>query len=237
MVRTGNEDSFLPLVDADWAAGRLTVPFDKNKVQDAPHVNSESGHLEVSNEEELYRYYGLNHAGGYRDEAGQGAGYAEAGMRATGDAAVDRVRTDVERSRASADDAAMVLSEERLKVGTERQAVSRVRLRKYIVTEQRTITVPVRREEVRLEQEAITETTRDAALSGPNFSDGKPEAEAAIEMVLYEERPVVHMEIAPVERVRLFKEQVTENRLVTEKIRKEQLETEGLVDDSGTERR
>jgi hypothetical protein len=46
-------------------------------------------------------------------------------------------------------------SEVQLRVRTESQAVGRVRLRKHVVTEYEQVTVPVRREEIRLEQEPI----------------------------------------------------------------------------------
>ena len=52
------------------------------------------------------------------------------------------------------DDGSMVRSEERLKVvGTERVPTERVRMRRYTVTENREVTVPVTREEFRLEYE------------------------------------------------------------------------------------
>ncbi|MGY1762461.1 PRC and DUF2382 domain-containing protein, partial [Geodermatophilus sp. SYSU D00805] len=53
-------------------------------------------------------------------------------------------------------DNAMTRSEERLNVGTRTEEVGRARLRKYVVTENVTETVPVSREEVRVEREPIT---------------------------------------------------------------------------------
>jgi uncharacterized protein (TIGR02271 family) len=57
----------------------------------------------------------------------------------------------------------MTRSEEELRVGTTERETGRVRLRKYIVEENVTKTVPVRREEVRVEREPITDANRDAA--------------------------------------------------------------------------
>jgi uncharacterized protein (TIGR02271 family) len=54
-----------------------------------------------------------------------------------------------------------------LDVGTEQVETGRARLRKYIVTEDVQATVPVSREEVRIEREPITEANREAATSGP----------------------------------------------------------------------
>jgi uncharacterized protein (TIGR02271 family) len=118
----------------------------------------------------------------------------------------------------------MTRSEERLSVGTERVATGRARLRKYIVTEQQTATVPVSREEVRLEREPITDANIGNALDGPALSEEEHE------VVLTEERPVVAKETVPVERVRLDKEVVTEQHTVTENVSKEEIGLEGDTD-------
>jgi uncharacterized protein (TIGR02271 family) len=204
-VRTGflgANESFVPLADASVSGGRVTVPYDKDTVKNAPNVDPEGRHLDVSEEQSLYQYYGASY--------GQGAGYADAGRRRT--------------TEGSGDDA-MTVSEERLKVGREKEASGKVRLRKYVVTEQQNVTVPVTREEVRLEREPITEANVADATSGPDF------AEREAEVTVYEERPVVEKEAVPVERVRLSKEQVTEDRQVSEEVRKERIDTEGLTDD------
>jgi len=115
----------------------------------------------------------------------------------------------------------MTRSEEQLKVGTEQVETGRARLRKHVVTEQQTVTVPVSREEVRVEREPITDANRDQAVAGPDISEEEHE------VVLTEERPVVQKEAVPVERVKLAKESVTEDHQVSEQVRKEQIETEG----------
>jgi len=121
-------------------------------------------------------------------------------------------------------DEAMVRSEEELHVTTERRAVERVRLRKHVVTEYVEQTVPVRREELRLEREAIT---------GQNASgtDGEPElSDEAHEIILYAEEVVIEKRVVPRERVRISKELITEERTVAEEIRKERIETDGIRD-------
>ena len=122
----------------------------------------------------------------------------------------------------------MTVSEERLAVGTERQEAGRARLRKYVVTENVTQTVPVQREEVRLEREPITDANVGAATSGPEISEEEHE------VVLHEERPVVEKETVPVERVRLDTETVTEQQTVDADVRKERVDVEGDV--PGTDR-
>jgi uncharacterized protein (TIGR02271 family) len=139
----------------------------------------------------------------------------------TGTARTDTVGHDT--SGRNTDDA-MTRSEEQLRVGTEHVETGRARLRKYIVTEQVTQTVPVSHEEVRVEREPITDANRDAALAGPELSEEEHE------VTLHEERPVVQKETVPVERVRLETDQVAEEARVDETVRKEQIEADGTGD-------
>jgi uncharacterized protein (TIGR02271 family) len=87
-----------------------------------------------------------------------------------------------------------------------------------------TQTVPVKREEVRLEREPITDGNVDQALEGPEISEEEHE------VVLHEEEPVVQKRTVPKERVRMEKESVTDEAQVSEEVRKEQIETDGDVD-------
>jgi uncharacterized protein (TIGR02271 family) len=118
----------------------------------------------------------------------------------------------------------MTRSEEQLRVGKEREATSRARLRKYVTTENVTKTIPVEREEVRVEREPITDANRGAAMSGPDISEEEHE------VTLHEERPVVEKETVPVERVRLDKDVVRDEQTVTEEVRKEHIDTDGTDD-------
>jgi uncharacterized protein (TIGR02271 family) len=93
-----------------------------------------------------------------------------------------------------------------------------------VTTETQTVTVPVQREEVRVEREPITDANLDAATSGPAIS------EEDHEVTLHEETPVVDKRAVPRERVRLDTETVTEERQVSEEVRKEHIEVEGDQD-------
>jgi uncharacterized protein (TIGR02271 family) len=92
------------------------------------------------------------------------------------------------------------------------------------VTEQVQQTVPVRREEVRLEREPITDENVDQALAGPEISSEEHE------VVLHEEEPVVEKRVVPKERVRMEKDQVTDEVQISESVRKEQIEAERDTD-------
>jgi uncharacterized protein (TIGR02271 family) len=115
----------------------------------------------------------------------------------------------------------MTRSEEELRVGKTQREAGRVRLKKYVVTEEVQQTVPVQREEVRLEREPITDANVGDATDGPAISEEEHE------VVLHEEEVVTEKRAVPKERVRLDKETVTEEQTVSEEVRKEQIDTEG----------
>ena len=115
----------------------------------------------------------------------------------------------------------VVRSEEELQVGV-RSRRRRLRLRKYVITEYVTRTIPVRREEVRLE-----EVPAPAEPVGEPDDQGAVQAagdQALLEVVLHREEPVIQLRVVPAERIRLFKDVVAEQRTVTEEIRKEQVD-------------
>jgi hypothetical protein len=65
----------------------------------------------------------------------------------------------------------MTRSEEHVNVGTRSEETGRARLRKYVVTEEETRTIPVRKEKAVIEREPITDANRDEALDGPDISE------------------------------------------------------------------
>ena len=114
----------------------------------------------------------------------------------------------------------MTRSEEELRVGTTERETGRVRLRKYVVEDEVTETVPVRREEIRVEREPITDANVDEAADGPAISEEEHE------VVLHEEEVVVDKRAVPKERVRLEKDSVTEEETVSETLRKEEIDVD-----------
>jgi uncharacterized protein (TIGR02271 family) len=225
----GTSQSFVPVEGAHSQGDDLVVPYTKEHVKDAPRVDVD-GHLTPEEEDRLYTYYergartysDTRNDVDYQGDADLNAGTPTAGIDRDRDTARGTVGHDT--SGPTTDDA-MTRSEERLHVGTEREATGRVRLRKYVTTENVTKTVPVQREEVRLEREPITEANRGAALSGPDISEEEHE------VILHEERPVVQKEAVPVERVRLDKDVVQDDVTVSEEVRKERIEADGIEDD------
>jgi uncharacterized protein (TIGR02271 family) len=208
----GTKQSFAPLYNATTTDDQLVLAVPKDLVKDAPSIEDD-GHLDESETTALYHHY---------------ADYLDAGSVRNQDQLVDETRagrdsetvagTQGHDTSGPTTDDAMTRSEERLHVGTESQQVGRARLRKYVVTENVTQTVPVSHEEVRLEREPITDANRDAALSGAGITEEEHE------VTLHAERPVVAKETVPVERVRLGTETVTEEQQVSEQVRKEQID-------------
>jgi uncharacterized protein (TIGR02271 family) len=192
----GTKQTFVPLRDATPDDDQLRVPYDKSQVKDAPAIDPD-GELSRSEEAELYRHYGFE--------------YSETRSGGVGDDVPGRQTDD-----------AMTRSEEELRVGTREQESGRVRLRKYVVTDEVEQTVPVKREEVRLEREPITDANRDDALSGEDLT------EAEHEVTLHTEEPVVDKRTVPKERVRLDKDVEVEEPTVSEEVRREEID----VDDS-----
>lgn len=192
----GSKLSFVPLQGATRKDDALCVPFSKDLVKDAPKVDPD-GHLEPEEEDRLYRHYG-------REDPSQGQQQAQAEAKGgEGNAGGDDSET-------------MTRSEEELAVGTRSRETGKVRLRKYIVTENVTTTVPVQREEVRVEREPIA----DGEGGGGELGEDEQE------MVLHEEEVVAEKKVVGKEKVRLDKDTVSEEQQVSEEVRKEQIEVD-----------
>ncbi|WP_229070257.1 DUF2382 domain-containing protein [Actinoplanes sp. DH11] len=217
----GTKETFIPLQRASVSDDRITVAYDKATVKDAPRIEPD-GDLSYTEENELYTYYQVTSPGAESGSAVSGGtshGTTDAGR---GTADTGRTRQDGQhRAGTTAGDDAMTRSEERLVADTRNEQTGKARLRKYVVTEQQQVRVPVEREEVRLEREPITDANRGDAFAGPAITESEHE------VTLHADRPVVETEAVPVERVRLGKETVRDEETVSGEVRKEQIEFDG----------
>ena len=221
----GGHVSLVPLANAEFDGEALKVPYDKDQVKNAPHQDP-AQELSPKQEAEIFDHYGVAYGGetvtaktggkGKQDSAQTGG----KGKQESGQVGGPGHDTSGENT-----DKAMTRSEEQLHVGTEQVHAGTARLRKYVVTEDVTKTVPVRHEEVRVEREPITDANRGEAMSGAELTEEEHE------VTLHAEKPVVNKETVPVERVRLGTETVTEEHTVNETVSKEQIE---MNDESGT---
>jgi len=141
------------------------------------------------------------------------------------DAAYDVAAGAGTSSRSGTGDDALTLSEERLDIGTKEVETGRAALRKRVVEEEVTTTVPVTREKAVVETEPVTDANLADSLDGPEMTEREHE------VVLHAEEPVVTKETVPVERVKLGTETVTEDVEVTETVRSEQAAVDGDADE------
>jgi len=201
----GMKSSFAPLAGARVDGEDVRIGYSKQEVKDAPSVEAD-GELSQEEEARLYAHYGLDYSESRSD---------------TGRVRGDRAPVGRDVGGPTTDDA-MTRSEEELRVGTAKRERGRARLKKYVVTEDVNQTVPVQREELRVKREPITDANRDRATDGPALSDEEHE------VVLHEEEVVTEKRAVPKERVRLDKQTVTNEQTVSDQVRKEQIDTEGV---------
>lgn len=200
VVDAGDEPDahrFVPLGEATRRGEVVVVPYTRQHVLDAPRLPVDD-RLAEPEERLLHDYY---------------------------QAAIPQADSDPVPGAPPAPDepeAAMTRSEEELVVSTRKEPIGRARLRKVVVTEEVTVTVPVRREEVWLEQMPASDADHADALEEPEM-DTDPDM-TLYELTLYEEVPVVEKRVVPRERVRLVKTFATEELAVSDELRKERVE-------------
>lgn len=116
----------------------------------------------------------------------------------------------------------VTLSEEQLAVQTQAVPTERVRVRKRVVDEEVTLTVTLRREELVIEREPLPRTSHQASETGfPLGEDAR-----TVEFVLHAEEPVVTKRVVPVERVRVNRNTITEERHIADTVRRERVDVD-----------
>ncbi|HET7415082.1 MAG TPA: DUF2382 domain-containing protein [Arthrobacter sp.] len=186
----GHSETFIPLREASMDGGDIRVPYEKNRIKDAPRTDGSSGHVEPAEEAELYRYYGLEPGWEPEGRNGDGGQYddGQAARSETGNQYDDgqAARYDDGAQDAQPQDAGGSVGQDeggspaqrvaggayagggggqhvkRDDSGSEIRNAEGVRLRKYTVTEHVTMRVPVEREHV----EVVHDDEGDAQASG-----------------------------------------------------------------------
>jgi uncharacterized protein (TIGR02271 family) len=117
----------------------------------------------------------------------------------------------------------VTVSEEQLVVDKASRATGRVHLRKVIVEEEVTLTVTLRREELVIDRIPVDDS------AGVNVERGNGDAqltEGALEFVLLAEEPVIEKRIVPIERVKVARDTIVEERRISDQVRKERVEVD-----------
>ncbi|MEJ5946425.1 PRC and DUF2382 domain-containing protein [Pseudokineococcus basanitobsidens] len=257
----GSSESFVPLDAATLDGDRVRVPYSKDKVKDAPRMDSDA-ELSPAEEDELYRHYGL--AGGTagttdRDTTDQGT--ADRGTAAAAGTATGTVGTGAPGHAEGTRDAPAV--DGTTGTGSPGYAEGGTRGEGHDTSGPNTDDAMTRSEErvsvgtqsresgrARLRKHVVTErVTQDVPVSheevvvdrepitDANRGDavsGGDLTEEEHEVTLHEERAVVDKETVPVERVRLGTQTVTGTESVSTDARREEIEVDG--DGDGTTR-
>jgi len=195
----GTKRILVPLEGATVSDEGVTVGYSKDQVKDAPDIHGDE--LSAATESELYAHYGVAYGGDRAFPAGD-RDY---------DRQVDLDRADVDASR----EGEMTRSEEELRVGKEEVATGRLRLHKWVETEQVDVPVELKKEKARVYREPANEVSPDAAIR-----------DDALDVTLREERPVVEKHAVAKERIGIETDTDVETETVSGKVRKERVEIE-----------
>ena len=222
----GTNESFAPLSGSSVTQDGVVLPFGKDVIKGSPEIKDAS-HLDTDEQDALYSYYQQYLGGTASTQHNDTAERYDNDQHHTGDyqtsgqAAADTTEHDTDRAATSgkpAGDEYLTRSEEQLHVGTRRVEAGRAKLRKYVVTEQQSVTVPVTHDEVQVVREPLQ----------PGESvDGATIGEGSIEVALMKDEVQVDKEVVGVERVKLATQTVTDQQEVTEQVRKEQIDVDG----------
>src|SRR3954451_9073805 len=195
----GTKRVLVPVAGASLSPDAVTVRYPKDQVKDAPDVDA--AYLTPQDEQALYSYYGIPYGTSSSDT-----------VLPEGERDYDR-QVDLE----DADRQAVTRHEEELRVGTREVEAGRLRLHKWVETEQVEVPVEVKKEKARVYREPV-----DGEATGHEIGDD------SIEVTLSEEQPVVEKRTVAKERLGIEKTVETEQQTVGDEVRKERVD----VDDS-----
>jgi len=202
----GTRKQFVPIAGSIHIDDGLRVSYTTDHIKDAPSIDTDQEHLDASEERRLYDHYGLNY-----DATDHEAAY---GGRERADEGYDY--SDTREAHAVVDQASVTRSEEQLEIDKVAREAGRVRLHKYVVTEDVEVTVPVKRQVARIVRTAAT----GAAVIGDDTVE---------EIVLAEEQIVVDKKVVAKETVSIETDIVVDDRVVAETLRKERVEVDGDI--------
>lgn len=210
----GTSEHFVPISGTRQHEDGFRTEYTKDQIKDAPRIDTDQDHLDATEERRLYDHYGLDYdaadhetAYGGRERADEGYDYTD--QRAQHDSAT---HADT-----------VTRSEEELTVDKRQRESGRVRLHKYVVTEDVDMKVPVRRQVARIVREPAT---------GTGTGTGSFGEESDEEIVLAEEEVHVDKQVVPKEKVGVETDTVTSQETVRDTIRKEKVDVEGDVRES-----
>lgn len=188
---------------------RIRLPYDKQKVKDAPAYDGDA-EMDEAREWEIRQYYGL----GGKLQQHRDVGAADTRTRQTGAAAKPAETTGMRRGT---EERSMQLSEEQVKIGKREVEAGGVRLRKVVRVETVNQPVELRREEIVIERVPAGE----AQIAARGDFSGEE-----LYIPLRREEAVIQKEAHVREEVRVRKESHTDQQRISEEVRREDVEIE-----------
>jgi uncharacterized protein (TIGR02271 family) len=143
------------------------------------------------------------------------------------DQAADQVAATDRTVRQADDDIRVPVYEEELVVGKQQEQIVDVHLRKEVVTEQESVPVTLRHEEVTVERVPVTGQASQADLQ--TAFQGQD-----IDVPVMGEEAVAGKQVREVEEVRLHKQATEEQRQVSDTVRRERVVVDGVDQQQGT---
>ena len=209
----GTKRVAVPLEGASIEGDVVLLPLDRSRVREAPAVERTVESIPPEAGEMIARFF----AGSWQSD------------RTVEQPAVTAATTPVAPVVPDVPDtgeAEVVRSEEELVVDKETHATERVRLRKVVVEEEVTVTVTLRREELRIEREPVEQAPVADVDHLERGSGDAQLVEGELEFVLLAEEPVVHKRVVPVERIKVARDTIVDQRRITDQVRKERVEVD-----------
>ena len=203
----GTKRVFVPIEGASTGEDGITVPYPKDQVKDSPDIDGDE--ISQETEAELYSYYGLAYS-----ERRSDSGLPEGGRGRALDQGLARGDDDSPGDEAGGTPS-VVRSEEELQVGKRDVEAGRMRLRKWVETEDVNVDVDLKRETAKVTREPMDERVSGAEIG-----------EEEIEVPLHREEAVVQKQAVGKERITLEKDTETETEQVSDSVRKERVEVD-----------
>jgi uncharacterized protein (TIGR02271 family) len=201
-------------VEVSETTGRIRLPYEEQRVKDAPTLDADS-EMTPERENEVRSFYGLGAAAPVAMPQQTAKSTHETTQRRPEATASGRT------NRATPEQATIQLSEEQLKINKRQVELGGVRLRKVVRTEVVNQPVELRREEVVIERVPASEAHA-----------GRQQAfnEQEVYIPLRREEAVVDKEVRLREEVRARKAEVKDQQQVAGEVRREDVEVEETGD-------
>ena len=222
----GSKRLLVPVQGATVTDDGVTVAYAKDLVQDSPNIDGDE--ISEQTEDDLYRYYSLQDSRATQPVGGDRVTDVGDGVTGRDDlSGRDRGDIDSETGLRNVGEESLTRSEEELRVGTREVEADRVRLRKWVETEPVQANVELRKETVHVHREPVDEVVTGAQIG-----------EQEIETTVRSEEAVIEKQTVAKERVSLDKDVQVEQQTVSDEVRKERIETDGVdgVDGETTDR-